>query len=89
MTTAVTRDAVRQRLARARRRAKVRVARVELWPAQMVQLYLLGYLPLGPADADALGAALAELLDRLPPPSQWPSCLPDGTSALAYRTARF
>ena len=65
----------RMRLSRARRRAGLRVARVELRQAEIDRLTALGYLPAGTRDPAMLGVAVGQLLDRLLPPERWPGAL--------------
>jgi hypothetical protein len=70
---APTAAARKMRLHRQRRRAGMRVARVELRRDEIDALVRLGYLAeVEGRDAGALGSALALLLDRLPPPNLWP-----------------
>lgn len=60
------------RLHRARRKAGLSIALVELRATEIDYLRRLGYLEDGGSTGRALGAAIGELLDRLPAPERWP-----------------
>ena len=70
-----TTSTVRMRLTRERRRAGLRVARVELRAEEVAALVRLGYLQAGSRDPAMLGVAVGQLLDRLLPPERWPGAL--------------